>query len=104
MKIARSREQLVTAGMGYAQRFPPGAIKGIGVLEVLAAVGLIFPAITGIAPVFVPLAASGVAVLMLGAVITHVRLRDPFGQTVPAIVLLLVAIFVAWGRFGAYSF
>lgn len=39
-----------------------------------------------------------------GAVITHMRLREPFGKSVPAIVLLLLAIFVAWGRFGAYAF
>ena len=44
------------------------------------------------------------AVIMVGAIITHVRLREPFGKSVPAIVLLLLAIFVAWGRFGAYAF
>ncbi len=104
MKLIRSREQLVAMGMAYAAHFPPGAIKAIGALEVLAAIGLILPAITGIAPVLVPLAATGVAIIMLGAVITHMRLREPFGQSVPAIVLLLLAIFVAWGRFGAYAF
>lgn len=104
MKLIRSRDQLVAMSMGYAAHFPPGAIKAIGALEVLAAIGLIVPALTGIAPVLVPLAAMGVALLMLGAIITHVRLRDPLGQSVPAIVLLLLAIFVAWGRFGAYAF
>ena len=47
---------------------------------------------------------TGVALIMVGAIITHVRLREPFGKSVPAIVLLLLAIFVAWGRFGAYAF
>ena len=102
MKLIRSREQIVAMGMGYAQHFPPGAIKAIGALEVLAAIGLIVPGLTGIAPILVPLAATGVAILMLGAIITHVRLRDPIGQSVPAFVLLLVALFVAWGRFGSY--
>jgi hypothetical protein len=104
MKLIRSREQLVAMSMGYAAHFPPGAIKAIGALEVLAAIGLILPALTGIAPVLVSLAATGVAIIMVGAIITHVRLRDPLGQSVPAIVLLLLAIFVAWGRFGAYAF
>ena len=104
MKLVRSREQLVTMGMAYAAHFPPGAIKAIGALEVLAAIGLVLPALTGIAPVLVPLAATGVAFIMVGAIITHVRLREPFGKSVPAIVLLLPAIFVAWGRFGAYAF
>jgi hypothetical protein len=40
----------------------------------------------------------------LGAIITHVRLRDPLGQSVPAVVLLLLAILVAWGRLGTYAF
>ena len=104
MKLIRSREQLVAMSMGYAAHFPPGAIKAIGALEVLAAIGLILPALTGIAPVLVPLAATGVAIIMVGAIITHLRLREPFGKSVPAIVLLLLAIFVAWGRFGAYAF
>ena len=104
MKLIRSREQIVAMGMRYAAHFPPGAIKAIGALEVLAAIGLILPALTGIAPVLVPLAATGVAIIMVGAIITHVRLREPFGKSVPAIVLLLLAIFVAWGRFGAYAF
>jgi len=104
MKLARSRDQLVAAGMGYAQHFPPGVIKLIGALEVLAAIGLILPALTGIAPILVPLAATGVGIIMVGAVITHIRLREPLGKSVPAIVLLLLALFVAWGRFGAYAF
>lgn len=102
MKLARSRDQLVAAGMGYAQHFPPGLIKLIGALEVLAAIGLILPGLTGIAPILVPLAATGVAIIMVGAIITHLRLREPFGKSLPAIVLLLLALFVAWGRFGAY--
>lgn len=104
MKLIRSREQIVAMGMGYAAHFSPGTIKLIGALEVLAAIGLILPALTGIAPVLVPLAATGVAILMIGAIITHVRLREPIGKSAPAIVLLLLAIFVAWGRFGPYAF
>ena len=104
MKLIRSREQIVAMGMAYAAHFPPGLIKLIGALEVLAAIGLILPALAGIAPILVPLAATGVAIIMVGAIITHVRLREPFGKSVPAIVLLLLAIFVAWGRFGAYAF
>lgn len=104
MKLLRSRDQLVGAGMSYAEHFPPGAIKLIGLLEVLAAIGLVLPPLVGIAPVLTPLAATGVALLMISAIITHLRLKDPLGQAVPAIVLALLAIFVAWGRFGPYPF
>jgi hypothetical protein len=48
------------AGMGgaasrWVEDFSPGALKAIGALEFLAAVGLIVPAALGIAPVLVPL-------------------------------------------------
>ena len=104
MKLARSPEQLQAAGMEWVGHAPPWAPRVIGALEVLASIGLIVPALTGIAPVLVPLAASGVALLMLGAVITHLRLHDPIGRALPAIVLALLAVFVAWGRFGPYAF
>jgi hypothetical protein len=66
-------------------------------------VGLILPAALDIAPVLVPLAATGAALLMVGAVI--VRLRRGEGRDVAGnVVLLAVAAFVAWGRFGPESF
>jgi len=103
LKVARSRDQIVAMGLTYAQHFPPAVITTIGVLEILAAIGLIVPAVTGIAPVLVPLAATGVAVLMAGGIVTHIRLRDPLAKSVPALVLLLLAVFIAWGRFGPYA-
>lgn len=104
MKLVRSREQLRAAGMGWVDHFPPAAPKVVGALEVLGALGLILPALTGIAPQLVAFAAAGIALLMLGAVLTHLRLKDPVREAVPAIVLALLALFVAWGRFGPYAF
>ena len=42
MKLVRSNEKLAAAGMGFAEDFSTGAVKAIGVLEILAAVGLEF--------------------------------------------------------------
>ena len=50
-----------------------------------------------------PLAATGLAIVMILAAITHVRRREPSGIAVNA-VLLVLAAFVAWGRFGPYAF
>ena len=44
------------AASRWVEDFSPGALKPIGALEFLAAVGLIVPAALGIAPVLVPLA------------------------------------------------
>ena len=72
-------------------------------MEFLAAVGLILPAALDIAPVLVPLAATGAVLLFVGAVI--VRLRRGERATIGAdLIYLAMAAFVAWGRFGPESF
>jgi len=103
MKLSRSREQLAAQGMGYVEDFSPATIKAIGVAEVLAAIGLILPGITGIAPILVPLAATGLVLLMIGAIVTHLR-RHEAPMVIVNVVLLLLAAVVAWGRFGPYAF
>src|SRR5258705_5722639 len=50
-----------------------GAIKALGVAELLGVAGLVLPWATGIAPVLTPLAAIGLAVVLVGAAATHLR-------------------------------
>ncbi|XVQ11504.1 DoxX family protein [Spirillospora sp. CA-255316] len=103
MKLIQSKDKLVTSGMGAVEGFSPGGVKAIGVLEVLAAVGLILPAAFDIAPVLVPVAAVGVVVLMAGAAVVHVRRNETRTLGVP-LLLLALAVLVAWGRFGPQPF
>jgi uncharacterized membrane protein YphA (DoxX/SURF4 family) len=103
MKLTRPKEKLAAFGMGWAEDFSAGAVKAIGTLEVLAAVGLILPAALDIAPVLVPLAAVGLVVLMAGAIITHLRRHEAQVIASP-MALLALAVLVAWGRFGPWSF
>lgn len=77
---------------------PPRLVRVIGVLEVLGAIGLILPAVTGILPWLTPVAAIGLVLTMIGAMVLHVRLGEG-SQIAPNIVLLLLAAFVAVGRF-----
>ncbi len=104
MKLAQSKEQLVASGsMDWTEDFPEPQIKGIGTLEVLAALGLILPALLDIAPVLVGVAAVGVVLLMLGAAATHVRRKE--GHMVPVnLVIAAIAVFIAVMRFGPESF
>jgi len=103
MKVLRSKEQLKAAGMGWTDDWSAGAVKAIGVLEVLAAIGLILPAALDIAPILVPLAATGLVVVMVGAIVVHAR-RKENPMVIGNLVLLVLAVVVAWGRFGPYSF
>lgn len=87
----------------WTREFSPVALKAIGVLEFLGAVGLILPAALDIAPVLVPVAASGAVLLFTGAVIMRVR-RGEKATIVIDLVYLAMAAFVASGRFGPWSF
>lgn len=60
------------------------------------------PALTGIAPILTPLAATGIAVIMVLAVGVHARRKEPSGIATTLLLLALAAI-VAWGRFGPYA-
>ena len=96
-KLTLSKEKMV-ARMGWAQDFSPNALKAIGLAEVLGAVGLILPALTGILPWLTPLAAIGLVLIMIGAAFTHFR-RGEYPSIIANLVLLALAAFVAYGRF-----
>ena len=70
----------------------------IGALEVLGAIGLVLPALTGVLPWLTPLAALGLVATMVGAILTHLRRNENSAIAVP-VVLLVIAAFVAYGRF-----
>ena len=102
MKLSQPREKLA-ASMGWVNDFSAPMVKTIGALEVLAALGLVLPAATGIAPILTPLAAAGLVLVMIGAIVTHLR-RGEKQMIVVNVVLLILAAVVAWGRFGPYAF
>ncbi|TDC08990.1 DoxX family protein [Streptomyces sp. 8K308] len=103
-KLAQPKEKLVVSpSMAWAEDFAPWVLRTIGALEVLAAIGLILPAAVDVAPELVPLAASGLALTMFGAAITHSRRGEAQSVVVNA-VLFVLALLVAWGRFGPHAF
>jgi hypothetical protein len=102
MKLTQPKEKLAASGLKWTEDFSAGTVKLIGVLEVLAAIGLTLPALLGIATVLVLLAAVGLVLLMMGAAITHVR-RGETPVIAVNLVLPALAAVVAWGRFGPES-
>ena len=98
MKLSKSREELAPK-MHWVNGASAGQVKAVGLVEVLGALGLILPALTGIAPVLTPLAALGLFLVMAGAVVVHVKSGDAAKETLPAVVLGLLSLFVAWARF-----
>ena len=99
-KILRPKER-IQPSLPWVEDFSQPAIRGIGVLEVLGALGLVVPVVTGTATLLVPWAAVGLALVMVGAAATHLRREE--GQAVVVNgVLLVLALVVAWARFGPY--
>jgi len=90
-------------GGQWTEEASVGFVKTLGVLELLAAFGLILPAVVDIAPVMVPVTAVCWVALMIGAMITHGRLGQ-FPLVMLNLAYLALAAFIAWGRFGPAPF
>ena len=104
LKVVVPKEKIAaTPGGGWVEDFSARNVKAIGALEALAAVGLILPAALGIVPILVPLAASGLVLIMIGATFTRIRRREVKVVFVD-LAYLALAGFVAFGRFGPESF
>lgn len=102
-KLVQPKEKLAASGFDFVEDFSPGTVKMIGVLEILAAIGLIAPATFDIVPVMVPIAAVGLSVLMVGAAVVHGR-RGESKAIVVNLAFLTLAVALAIGRFGPESF
>jgi uncharacterized membrane protein YphA (DoxX/SURF4 family) len=103
-KLLIPQEKLAKApGGGWVNDFSGGFVKALGAVEILGAVGLIVPAALDIAPVLVPLAAVGLATIMVGAAIVMTRRQESKHALLNLTYLALIA-FVAVSRFGPESF
>ena len=94
-KVSQPMEQL-------AQTLPwaadmPGLARFIGVAEILGALGLILPSLLRIKPSLTVLAAIGLALIQVFAIIFHIS-RGETAALGMNVVLLAVAIVIAWGR------
>src|ERR1700745_3963133 len=94
MKVSAPAAALIKMMPGL----PLGFLRFIGIAELAGAIGVILPALTRIAPILTPLAASGVVVVMVSAGLFHL-VHGQFAELAVVVVLGLVAFFVAWGRF-----
>ena len=76
----------------------PGAfLRFIAVAEILGAIGLILPALLRTKPGLTPLAAAGLAIIMIGATVVTMTYMGVAMALFPLVVGLL-AVFVAYGR------
>jgi uncharacterized membrane protein YphA (DoxX/SURF4 family) len=93
LKISHSREQLQPM-MSWVDSTPMPAVRAIGVIEVLGAIGLILPPLTNIAAWLAPAAAIGFVVLQIGATTVHLKRGDR--QISLNLTLILAAVATTW--------
>ncbi|MFJ6758671.1 DoxX family protein [Streptomyces sp. NPDC091273] len=96
LKVIRSRDQLRPM-MAWVDRIPLPALRALGAVEILGAAGLVLPPLTGIAPSLAAAAASGFALLQIGAIAVHLSGQDRrialnTGLTVAAAVTIWLAV------------
>lgn len=96
-KATQPKEKLLK-NLPWVEDFSAQQVKLIGLLELLAAIGLIVPQLTGIVTILTPLAAVGLMLTMIGASITHIR-RKEFSSIGINAAFLALSAFVAYGRF-----
>ena len=98
MKLTQSKEKL-SKQLPWVNDFSTSTVQFIGLSELLGAIGLIVPWITGIAPILTPISAIGICVIMVLATnIVHLKKRE-YKEIAINIFLFLLAAFVAYGRF-----
>ena len=87
------------AGQLEALPYPKIFLQFIGLCELLGGLGLILPWWLGVASVLTPLAAAGLALIMAGAVVTHLQAGEtPQVAALSTVTALLVFVTVArWG-------
>jgi uncharacterized membrane protein YphA (DoxX/SURF4 family) len=97
LKLTRSREEIVAAGLPWAKDYSERSLRTLGRAEVLGAVGVLIPYVA-------PVAAACLAVLTAGALVVHVRRREILPDVLRTLALLAMCVVLAAYRFGPEAF
>lgn len=89
--------------MTWTQGRSDSFIRFVGISELLGALALILPLVTGILPWLTPIAAIGLTVIQLLAIFSEHLPKKEFNIIPVNVVLLGLSIFVAVGRWVLFS-
>ena len=82
----------------WTTRSSKGFIRYVGISELLIGIGLILPELTGILPVLTSYAALSLCMIMVLAMVEHIRYKEA-NEIWMNVIIILLAAFVAIGRF-----
>lgn len=86
------------ASWGWVKDVSKGFVVFIGLAELVGALGLILPQALNITPILTPIAATGLAAVVLFGALFHVT-RKEYREIGVNIVFFALAVFVAISRF-----
>ncbi|WP_409429033.1 DoxX family protein [Mycobacterium sp. SMC-11] len=101
--LPRAKYRALGANQHWVDDFGDGHLKAIGTIKLAGATGLVLPAAVGVAPLLVPLAATGLMLFMAGAATTRFR-RSEWTYMAGDVVFIAMFTFLAWGRFVLHPF
>ena len=100
LALGGSRERVLRVAP-WVEDFPEPVVRVVGVLEILGGLGVVLPAVLGVWTLLVPVAATGLGLLMIGVIVEHLMRGELNRISAPA-ALLVAATAVAIGRFGPW--
>jgi uncharacterized membrane protein YphA (DoxX/SURF4 family) len=103
VKLTRPIDSLSEVVGGWVYDVPAALIRTVAALEIAGAAGLVLPGALDIAPWLTWVAALGLVVTMLGAMVVHGR-RGERKEVFLNLLLAALLGLVVWGRSGPYGF
>ena len=97
IKSTQPKEKLKDR-MPWVNDYSDNQVKLIGISELLGGIGVIVPWLTGIAPILTPIAALGLALIMVLAAVYHLKHKE-YPAIAFNVFFLALAVLVAYGRF-----
>ncbi|MCB4797372.1 DoxX family protein [Neotamlana laminarinivorans] len=97
MKVAKNKETLREKLGDWTDNYSENKLKLIGLLEVLGAIGIVLPIFISSIAILVPIAAIGLSITMIGALILHLKRKEK-DKVIVNLILLLLALFIVVGR------
>ena len=97
-QTAKAKEQ-----MPWAKKRSDQFVRFVGTSELLGALGLLLPMLTGVLPWLTPLAAIGLTLIQILAILTEHLPKKEYNILPVNIILLALSVFVVFGRWIFFS-
>jgi uncharacterized membrane protein YphA (DoxX/SURF4 family) len=101
LKSLMPKDRMIESGQTGVAPFPLPIIRVVAVSELFGVAGLILPWATGTAEFLTPVAAGCLIVIMIGAAISHVSIKEPkqaFLVNLPIAVMLVAIVAIRVGQ------